>query len=269
MKRYTSRVFKSIAMFFMAFPVVYLLVAAVVFDIPAHLCVRMLLSPQYYLLSFVSAVAGFGLWEAKRWAWYVFLLANVFALYFTAVVALEYGESNHKLLAFLVYFGLTIGVIARVGREVRVPYFLPKIRWWENNPRYKLVVPVEIVRTHGERLAGEILDLSMTGCFVKLRTELPTDERVSLEFEIFSHRIHGSGLVVWKTQSTVTHPKGIGIKFEPFERHDRRLMRAIQQRLRKIAAFYRSSRYLISQEDFLKRYEELQTTRLTKTGRPK
>jgi hypothetical protein len=146
---------------------------------------------------------------------------------------------------------------------VRVPWFLPRIRWWESNPRYRLAVPVSLRRNGTDAaLEGEILDLSMGGCFVRIRQELTQDEAVSLRFTVFGQAFDFQGTVVWRTQSTVTHPKGVGIKFAPLQRPQRRVMRAVTARLKQISTFYRTSRYLMNQEDFHRRMQELQQGRL-------
>ena len=64
--------------------------------------------------------------------------------------------------------------------------------------------------------------------------------------------------MVWLTQSTVTHPKGVGIKFSLETKLQRRALRQVNARLRKIASLYRRSRYLMSQDEFLKRLDELE-----------
>jgi hypothetical protein len=267
LKRYTTRFLKTTALVYMAFPAVYLLLATLIFDIPAGLTVRVLLSPFFWILSFLAALSGYGLWEMRRWSWYLFLIANVLAIYANAVVVSNYGESNHKVIAYIFSVAVILGVIYRVSKEVRVPYFLPKIRWWESNPRYKLVAPVALERSSGGALEGEILDLSMTGCFIKLKQDLLPDEPIQVRFTLFSHPIQTTGIVVWRTHSTVTHPKGVGVKFSPHPRNQRRAMRAIVIRLKKIAALYRSSRYLLSQEEFNRRLAELQNAPL-KTPAP-
>src|SRR3954464_12019221 len=87
LKRYTSRFFKSVALFYVAFPLAYILIVAVLFDVPMSSCVRILLSPLYYAVAFVAVVAGFGLLEMKRWAWYWFVAADILILYETALWA--------------------------------------------------------------------------------------------------------------------------------------------------------------------------------------
>ncbi len=246
----------------MAFPLVYLVVAALLFDIPARSCVRILLSPLYYLLCFWAVCAGYGLWEMRRWGWHVFLFSNILIVYGNAVLASDYGTSHHKIFAFVISLGILALIIFRLGREIRVPYFLPRIRWWESNPRYRLTVPVAIQRQGGAPLTGDILDLSMGGCFVKLRTELLQDELLTLDFKVFDAPFLLQGNVVWRTHSTVTHPKGIGVKFAPLGRPERRLLRAVIHRLKKIANLYNSARYLMSPEELAQRITELRSSKL-------
>lgn len=266
MKSYTTRVLKAVALGYMAFPVVYLILVALLFDIPFRDCARLLLSPLFYLLCVISVVSGYGLWEMRRWAWYVFLVANVLICYSNALLVSNYSQSHHKILAYTVACLILLGVLKRVAQEVRVPYFLPKIRWWESNPRYRLTVPVQITRADGGSIAGEILDLSLGGCFIKLRSEVLQDENLMVNFTVFGQPIQGPGVVVWRTQSTVTHPKGVGVKFGNLTRPQRKALKAITQRLKKIASLYRSSRYLMSQEEFIKRLDELQNASLDVAG---
>lgn len=263
MKRYASKFLKSTAIGYLAFPVVYLVAAALLFDIPAPNCMRILLSPTFYLLSAISVLAGYGFWEMRRWAWYVFLVSIALTLYANAILASDYGESHHKGVAFFVGFVALAGLVFRVGREVRVPYFMPKIRWWESDPRYKLSAPARLVRAReAESLECEILDLSGGGCFLKLRVDFSQDEDVTVELTMFGHTLSCAGVVVWRTQSAVTHPKGVGVKFVGLSKAQKRTLRAVSGRLRRISSLYTSSRYLMSQEEFMRRLTELQTSKL-------
>ena len=263
MKSYTTKLLKAVAGIYLAFPVVHIIAVALLFDIPLNKCIGILLSPFYYMVSFMAVAVGYGLWEMRRWAWYLFVLNNFFIGYENAVMANLYGETHHKVLAFLFSIVVLALVTYFVGKEIRVPYFFPNIRWWESDPRYRLSVPVTLTRRTGETLDGQIMDLSMNGCFIKLRIEVMRDEDVDLQFKVFDFPVTCPGTVVWCTQSTVTHPKGIGVKFGLVDRRQRRYLRFITRRLRKISALYRRSRYLLNREDFLKKLEELQSARTT------
>jgi len=258
LKKYTSKFLKSVAIFYLGFPLFYIVCAALLFDIPARAYFSILLSPGYYVLSVFAIAVGYALWEVQRWGWYLFVGTNFLIAYENAVAVTVYGTSHHKVMAFFASLFFLLVLSFRVAKEIRVPYFFPKIRWWESNPRYKLSVPVKIMRTDGTTTEGQIMDLSMGGCFVKIRSEIVQHEAVRLSFVVFGLELECPGVIVWRTQSTVTMPKGVGVKFSPMARAEKRILKLIHHRLKKIAHFYRRSRYLLNQDDFLKRLNEIE-----------
>jgi hypothetical protein len=242
----------------MGAPIFHIAGAAMLFDIPLNACARILLSPGYYLVGLIAVGAGYGLWEMRRWAWYLFLVSQVLMVYENAIYVSSEAESHHKVFALLISILVQVIVIYRVALEMRVPYLFPKIRWWESNPNYRLSVPVTLTRKSGEVLIGDILDLSLAGCFVKIRNELMIDENLVIQFRIYSFDMNCTGRAVWLAASSVTHPKGIGIKFGALSKSQKRAFRSIGRRLRKISTLYRRSRYLIGQEEFLKQIKEIE-----------
>ena len=264
-KQYTTRFYKTIAFFFLGAPLFYILIAAVFFDIPLHSCVSILLSPFYYIVTLIAVVAGYGLWEAQRWSWYVFVIAQVLIVYENAVLVSNYGESHHKVFAFVFYLLIQALFFVRVGQEIRVPYFFPKIRWWESNPRLKLSVPAHLKREDGSQILGSILDLSPMGCFLKVKEELTLSEKVTLMTHLYGQDFTCAGSVVWCAQTSVTHPHGVGIKFDFLSKSQRKILRLVHHRLRKIASFYRSSRYLMNQDDFIHELEKIESHQLEDT----
>jgi Tfp pilus assembly protein PilZ len=218
---------------YLAFPVTYLAYAALLFNLSPMRTSKIFFSFSYWALSICGIAVGYGFREMTRWGWNIFLLNSLFVGYTNALIAIRYSESNHPFVAFLVSIGLLIALMMRLGKEIRVPYFLPRIRWWETNPRYKLVVPVKVERT-GSGFEGEILDLSMGGCFIKSRNDLNQNERILSRFELFGEALEIGGTIVWRSQSSVTHPKGVGVKFDELEKTQRRVMRAAMLHLKKI-----------------------------------
>ncbi len=234
----------------MAFPLVYIIFAATSFDIPISSCIRLLLSPVFYLVAGVGMAAGYGFWEMRRWSWYVFMTFQGLVFYLDAIIASDYAESHHKIFILVISLVVQVLVAFRLAREIRVPYFFPKIRWWESNPRYRLSIPVSIQRNGGDTILAEILDLSVAGCFIKLRAVMPLNEPVSLNFRMYGQNIVIPGTIVWDAMSTVTHPKGIGVIFEKLPKEQRKALRAISTRLKQIASHYRRSRYWMEPKEF-------------------
>lgn len=259
MKEYTTRFLKSVAIFYIGFPLFYILISALFFDIPGSSLLRILLSPTYYILSMLAVMVGYGLWEVFRWSWYLLIGVNFLIAYHNAILVNEHGTTHHKFISYLASVAVLFILSLRVSREIRVPYFFPKIRWWESNPRFKLSVPVKLTRQESEEIYGDIMDLSMAGCFIKIRADLKQHESLKLHFVIFNIPVECHGVIVWRAQSGVTTPKGIGVKFLPLSRLQKRSLRQVSHRLKRIANFYRRSRYLLNQEEFLKRLSDLES----------
>jgi len=222
----------------MAFPVVYLVSALVIFDVPSENTVPMVLSPFFIFLSICCMAAGYGLWEMRRWSWYVLAFADVLIGYENIVVLIKYAQTHHKFMSFGLHYFLVLVMFYRVSREVRVPWFLPRIKWWESNARYQLSVPVRIALSSGESFRGRILDLSVGGCYVKLKEEVNENERVEIHFKVFGQSIVCNGITVWQTQPTVTRPKGVGIRFEDSSKELKRVIRVTVKRLRRINSYF-------------------------------
>lgn len=272
MKQYRSKLLKFISAVSLASPIAYVTLTAILFDIPLSKCISILLSPSYFVASVATLVAGYGLWEMQRWSWPVFLVAQFFISYENINLVINFSESHHKISAFVVATVFQICMIYVVAKEIQVPYLYPRIRWWESNPRYRLSTPVVMKCVHGQQakdvvFEGEVLDISVSGCFIKTRSDFNQDDVLSLSFEIFSYSIECEGNVVWIAQSSVTHPKGIGVKFGPLPKNQKRLLRNVQRKLKKIAALFRSARYWLSQEEFIKQLEAIEKGRLESSFR--
>ncbi|MFZ9594662.1 MAG: PilZ domain-containing protein [Bdellovibrionia bacterium] len=259
MKQYKTRYLKAVAAVLIGFPILYLIASAILFDISAGSLGQILSSPYYYFVGILAMIAGYGIWEMRWWSWFLFLATQPFIAILTATIAYHYSQNHYKGLGFFISLVLQFFLTYRVSGEIFVPYLFPRIRWWESNPRYRLSVKAWIQRKNGTVLEGEILDLSLAGCFVKFKPALTKDEPVFIQFQLFGEEVFCRGNVVWITESAVIHPKGIGIKFNELARSQKRVLRSVVKRLRKISAFYRRYRYWMNQEEFLKRLEKLES----------
>lgn len=260
MKEHSSKFLKAVSYLYLGFPVTYLVYAAVLFNLTAERCFHMLFTWSYWFLAAWGIVAGYGLKEMRRWSWNVFLLTSLFVGYANALIVVRYSQSNNKLLAFVMSIALLVGLIFRLGSEIRVPYFLPRIRWWESNPRYKLIVPVKVERAENG-FDGEILDLSLGGVFIKTRTDVNQNERIRLQFTLFGEAVAIEGMIVWRSQSTVTHPKGVGVKFDEPDKLQKKVLKAACGHLKRISQM-QSSRTRMSAEEFHQKLEALKSHKL-------
>ena len=257
-RNYTTRKLRAIAYLWLTFPLSYLLYAMIVLALNLTGLVKVVLSPGYWFISIVSMVAGIGILNIRWYGWYLFLFSNFLITYEVAVDLAHNSVGDVKTIVFFVTAALQALIVYFVGREIRVPYFFPRIRWWESDPRYKLSVQTKVAREDTTELEGEIMDLSLTGCFVKTHSYFAPDELVTLDFSLFERPVRCAGRVVWRSESTVTHPKGIGVKFETLDRETVSCLKQATQKLRKLARVYSQLTRERNWQEYLQREQRYQ-----------
>jgi hypothetical protein len=93
-------------------------------------------------------------------------------------VGLRYGHSNLVAVPLSFTTLAILGALYVLKTELRVPYFSPKIAWWESDPRYKISVPAEMTSPdHSYR--GDIMDVSASGCFIKTKDPLKASKQAA------------------------------------------------------------------------------------------
>jgi Tfp pilus assembly protein PilZ len=227
-----SRYTTFLTFFMIPFPVTYLIFASFIFELDSKGIFSVVLSPLFYLASFFWIITGVGLRRLKKWSWYTLLCAEFFITYLNALNLVQHSNSQYKVWAFILTILIQGYVLVYISREIRVPFLYPKIRWWESGiagmPHLSVMLN-HLSSTEG-RTSGQILDMNLKGCFIKTHYDYPPFEKVNLEIEAFGQKIEISGMVVWNAKSTVTHPKGIGIRFNEMDRKRKRVLRVIVQR---------------------------------------
>jgi hypothetical protein len=257
LKAHLSRLYRALTFFYIAFPVTFLVALSILFVIPGVELTKILLQPSYYLLSIGGIVTGLGLWDARRWSWYAMRAMSLAMAYSSVVLLVHYGETPQPIPAFFGCIFLIWLLDRAISSELRVPYFMPQISWWESNPRYQIRFPVRVTGARGEVLEGQILDLSLDGCFIKMRPEIQEQTEVTVECELFGKFWASPGVVVWQTFGAVTFPRGLGIKFRPLEKQSRRALKAATIRTRRLDALYRRGRFLMTEEELKKNIDKL------------
>lgn len=214
------------------FPVVYLVFAAFIFELDSKGILSLVLSPLFYLSSFFWIITGVGLKSLKKWSWYSLLCAEFFITYLNALNLIQYSNSQYKVWSFVFSMLIQAYVLAAVSKELRVPYLFPKIRWWESGiaGMPHLLVTIDHLSNIQGSTTAQILDLNTKGCFIKSHHDYQTLEKLTLNLDAFGYQVSVSGVVTWNAKSTVTHPKGIGVRFGDIDRKKRRTLRLIAQK---------------------------------------
>jgi len=258
MKKQTSRLFRGVALLYAGFPFTFMTTAMILFDIPFKELPPLLIGFGFWLLSALSLGVAYGLLEVERWAWYAFLAVNSMISYYAASLAFNFGTSNYTPISLLIFLFIQLVLIFHVRREIRVPYFLPQIRWWESNPLLKISYPATLIRKSGNTENAEIMDFSDGGCFLKSAHAFLLDEEITIRSKLFGVSLDVEGHVIWKAKESVTHPKGIGVRFNLSHKKQKKTLLALDHRFKEIKKSFRRSRYLKSETEFHQTIRDLQ-----------
>ena len=229
----TSRYLRFLTIFMLGFPVFYLLMASFIYDLTSKGILSLVLSPLFYLSSIFWIATGFGFRKMRKWSWYTFGFAQVFVTYLNALNLVSYSLSQTKVEAFILTLLIQFYVFTVASREIRVPYLFPKIRWWESGIAGMSHIVVDVEQSEQGKSVGQILDINTRGCFVKCPKPFADFEKIRIKASVYGFDLDLPGVVVWNAGSTVTHPKGIGVKFYGLDRKRKKRLLAISKRFSK------------------------------------
>ncbi len=225
----------------LSFPGTYILVLATFYNLSLSKMAWMFFTWPYIVHSLFALGTGLALLHMKPFAWHLYVTHSVFVLFEQVHVAYRYAERPNVEIPVALATLTTLGLLWFLRRELRVPYFSPRIAWWESDPRYKISVPTQM--TSADHLyQGEIMDVSASGCFIKVKASFKIDQTLNVKFSLFDRQFACQGKVVWRTDGGVTHPKGIGVKFMALEKPVESDLRATVKKLRNLSMKYREMR---------------------------
>ena len=160
-----------------------------------------------------------GLFRVRLWAWYFFLFHSV------GMIVLNFFGNDYRIhltpapfinLLFLIPIGFFI------SKEIRTPYFNPRVRWWEQSSRFFHKVKVIIV---GKQFST--FDISETGAFVtdEGQADVEVGELIPLKIFTDEFKIDCYAEVRWINTVKGKYPHGCGVKFYKMKLKDRLLLR--------------------------------------------
>lgn len=195
-----------------SFPLSYILMLGTFYNLPFARLITIFFSFAYLAHSLLAVFTGFALYKMKPYAWHIFVFHSFIMIGEQVWISYTIAE-NHIVEIPLIFVTLAIlSLVLLVKTELRVPYFSPKIAWWESDPRYKISVPAQMTSSD-HFYKGDIMDISSSGCFIKTKDPLRVDQSIQIKFALFENKFECSGRIVWRTESGVTHPKGVGVRF--------------------------------------------------------
>jgi hypothetical protein len=194
-------------------PIVVLVQASIVnridlFAGPGGLINRLFVTDIVVLALYpVSAVA---ILSIRRWGWYLFMGCSALLIGYNVLV---YRYNPRYNLLILILFNLALVVVASIffRKHILAPYFNPRLRWWETEPRYRIEIGAAILLGNRE-VFGELLDVSKTGCFVTLESGLQIGASYRMTLRCMHHSVELMGRVM-RRGPALRSVNGYGIMF--------------------------------------------------------
>jgi Tfp pilus assembly protein PilZ len=179
----------------------------------------------YWALFVIPIVAAIGLYRVHEWAWYLLIL-HIVLLILNGFFALP--SFRFQVSPALANVLLLIPLVFLFRKEVRAPYFNPRLRWWQQHPRLRSSIQIRLLHPQFPE-PFTTYDISQSGCFVQvdnvddlepgtnMRMELKLGDDILIQPEIN---------IVWinKTE-TKSHPVGFGARFEKISSSEKKKMK--------------------------------------------
>ncbi len=243
-----------------SFPLGYILVLGMLYNLPLAKMVSIFFSFYYIAHSALAVFTGFALYHMRPYAWHFYVFHSIVMIGAQFVIAYRYGENNVVEIPLVLVNFTALVILFLLKLELRVPYFSPKIAWWESDPRYKISVPVAMTCSD-HFYSGDIMDISASGCFIKTKDPLKVDQTIQIKFSLFDHKFECGGKVVWRTESGVTHPKGVGVRFANIDKQTQMDLRETVKKLKNLSRRFKDIRVEEKTSNMERKVQELLSQR--------
>lgn len=179
--------------------------------------------PVKLVAMILGPIVGWATIRVRPSSWYAIL---GFCLY--TIAANFYLQRAYSLsLGKVALFNLS-GIICAlyfVRREIKSPYFNPRLRWWEVAKRYQIRIGVDVKGRAS--FSTETYDISESGCFLVTEEPFTLGETVEFSLNFGGDRLELKGKIVWHSEGRGRVPAGIGIKFDWDSRRNFRNFRGV------------------------------------------
>ncbi|MDY0004097.1 MAG: PilZ domain-containing protein [Polyangia bacterium] len=155
---------------------------------------------------------AYAVYRVRSWSWYLALVtfAGLSAQAAYMFLNRAQGVPDASLWLFTLLTATpAVALVVLVQREIRAPYFNPRIRWWEAEPRF----PIEATLTDG----GKVRDISRLGLFVQQDPPPAVGTQGEWQLQIEGKTLPIKGEVAWVSEVGSAHPPGFGLRFGALE----------------------------------------------------
>ena len=188
------------------------------------------LSLYEWMVLAVFPVVAFGIWRVAMWGY-------VSCMGFAGFLILHniYGYFSNRAYSPYVVLLFQMCIFALVGiflqKHIMAPYFNPNIRWWENEPRYKVDLTAQL-RQEQKIQNCQVLDISVSGCFAQSKKEYALGDLVWITINLDETHVTCQAKIVWVKDKPTA---GYGLRFTQMEKSEQVKIKSLIKHLQKVS----------------------------------
>jgi hypothetical protein len=165
------------------------------------------LNPIWAFLLTAGVMIAVGVWSVRPWGYFAFLGYSAMIVGYQSWQYVQNTETP-----FYLTMALTLVAVAAsssfLREHVSAPYFNPRLRWWERDPRLRVNLGARF-QVNTQRQKGNLLDISKGGCFAELETILFPGDVIELRVTVAEVDFLAKAKVIWRC----SRPRGYGLMF--------------------------------------------------------
>ena len=224
-----------IGFYYLLSPLLNLVQIALVTHLPLSGPVNLwsILAPVDWAILVAFPLVGWGLLSVRRWGWLTFVTFTISLIGYNFI---SYLVNKTYDISVVLLYNLALAAITFVffRKHLRAPYFNPRLRWWNTDPRFQVQLHGRIGEAESAGLV-EILDLSASGVFLSAHADIEPGQVHTVTIEAYGMAFPVKGKVMRKTSAHDPKP-GFGIMFEALSTESRYELTVLLARLVKNGA---------------------------------
>lgn len=211
---------------------------------------------QFFEFWLLFPLAGVAIIAMRRWSYPIILFVWLYNFY-TSYAAWSQNPETVTLPILIANYLLSITILGYfLIPNVRAVYYNPRLRWWEQKPRFYYELPCT-VRLGEESFEGLVLDLAEGGLFITTNESLSLNQTISISFPVEQSQVTLGGEVVHRGQNE--QKNGYGIRFLEIDSKQKEILFPFLRELEKSGIPQREAR-TITRQTFMNWLKNLFTT---------
>ena len=169
----------------------------------------------------VYPLAGILLLKLRKWTYFAFMSLLAYIVY--SITTYEkytwpYNSDSPFMYHYIVVIMAVMLFMAFLLPGVWEPFFDRRVRWWEPKVRYPAGINCAL-KNDNLIFASEIINISLTGAFLKESSYFKVGDKLDLEFSFLGQEVSLPVTVIHKHSLGGRHGYGVQFSFKSFKQN--------------------------------------------------